>query len=151
MPTSRTSCRFLVATFALATFLVWPLHAQASGDASMVFPRESLAWFVAGDADKLWARSSPSLRTLMGSAQQMRENSVELQNDMGRETALLSEQQFDHPEGKGARVYVRAARHAVVPELFWVVIYSPAEQQVQMIMAQPRQTIRTLFPQVKLP
>jgi hypothetical protein len=136
---------------ALALLGAVPLSAQAADAPAMAFPRETLTWFFAGEGDKVWARASPPLRTLMGSAQQLRQQSAEMLQDMGRETALLSEQDIEHPEGNGARVYVRAARHANGPELFWYVIYLPAAQQVQMISAAPRTTIRTLFPAVKLP
>jgi hypothetical protein len=64
---------------------------------------------------------------------------------------MLNEQLFDHPEGGGAQVHVRAVRHSQVPEMFWIVTYFPADRTVQMIMPQPRQTIRTLFPEVQLP
>lgn len=51
----------------------------------------------------------------------------------------------------GQQVYVRTAAHAQAPELFWIVIFSPAERRVLMIMPQFRQTIRSLFPRARLP
>jgi hypothetical protein len=128
-----------------------PITAQGTPGAAASFPQEVLTWFLAGDADRVWEHVGPTMRELSGGVQGLRESSAEITAELGPETAILSEQVFEHPEGGGWHVYVRAARHAQVPELFWIVIFSPAERQVQMITAQPRQTIRTLFPQVRLP
>ncbi len=152
MPSTAAAPRAsLLAVLSVALCVAVPLHAQTGGDATMAFPREMLASFLAGDADKVWERAGPTLREMNGSAKQMRDHSAELRKDMGKEIALISEQAFDHQDGNGAKVYVRAARHEVIPELFWIVIYTPSNRQVEMITMQPRQTIRTLFPQVKLP
>lgn len=128
-----------------------PLQAQASSDEAMAFPSQVLAWYLAGDAERVWAHAGPMMRELSESPNGLRGAAAELSTAMGAETGVLGEQLFDHPEGGGAQVYVRAARHSQVPEIFWIVIFFPADRQVQMIMPQPRQTIRTLFPQVRLP
>ncbi len=135
----------------LSIFASPPLQAQASADEAMTFPRQVLAWYLAGDAERVWAHAGPMMREMAESPNGLREAAAEISATMGSETGVLEEQRFDHPEGGGAQVYVRAARHLEVPEIFWVVIFFPADQKVQMIMPQPRQTIRTLFPQVKLP
>lgn len=142
----------LLAGMFLATLGVQqPLQAQALPGDEMTFPREVLSWFFAGDAQRVWQHAGPTMRELAGSAEGLREDAAEISASLGAETGVFGEQLFEHPEGGGAQVYVRALRHAHVPEIFWIVIFSPAERQVQVIMAQPRQTIRTLFPQVRLP
>jgi hypothetical protein len=128
-----------------------PLQAQASSGEAMTFPRQVLAWYLAGDSERVWAHAGPMMREMAESPNGLRGAAAEISTTMGSETGVLGEQLFDHPEGGGAQVYVRAARHSEVPEIFWVVIFFPADKKVQMIMPQPRQTIRTLFPQVKLP
>jgi hypothetical protein len=128
-----------------------PLQAQASSGEAMTFPRQILAWYLAGDAERVWAHAGPMMHEMAESPNGLRGAAAEFSTTIGSETGVLGEQLVDHPEGGGAQVYVRAARHSEVPEIFWVVIFFPADKKVQMIMPQPRQTIRTLFPQVKLP
>ncbi len=128
--------------------------AQVQGDA-MDFPRTALTWFLTGDAEQLWPHAGAMLRELAEDVDGLREAGEELAGDieemLGPQTALLDEQVFDHPEGGGMSVYVRTVRHAMVDEFFWVVIFMPQTQQVHMVMPQPRQTIKTLFPPVRLP
>jgi hypothetical protein len=128
-----------------------PLRAQAGPGSSADFPRSFLAWYFAGDAEQVWAHSAPAMREAVGDQRGLRQGLEEMNGNVGAETAMLSEQVFEHPEGGGMHVYVRGVRHANVPELFWIVIYSPEQRQVLTVMPQPRQTIRTLFPQVRLP
>jgi hypothetical protein len=128
-----------------------PLRAQAAPGQSADFPRSFLAWYFAGDAERVWAHAAPAMRETVGDERSLRLGLAEMNASIGAETALLSEQEFKHPEGGGMHVYVRVTRHATVPELFWIVIYSPERRQVLTVMPQPRQTIRTLFPQVRLP
>jgi hypothetical protein len=128
-----------------------PLEAQASSDDAMAFPREVLASYLAGDAESVWAHAGPMIRELWETPDGLRGTAEEISTSLGTETDVLGEQLFDHPEGGGAQVYVRAARYSQVSELFWIVIFFPADSTVQMIMPQPRQTIRTLFPEVTLP
>jgi hypothetical protein len=127
------------------------LQAQAAPGDTMAFPRQVLTWYLAGDADRVWPLAGETLRELAESPRRMKEDAAEIIESMGPRTGVISEQMFAHPEGGGWQVYVQALRHERAPEMFWIVIFSPAKEQVQMIMAQPRQTVRTLFPQVKLP
>ena len=127
------------------------LQAKASSGEAMTFPRQVLAWYLAGDSERVWAHAGLMMREMWENPNGLRGAAAEISTTMGSETGVLGEQLFDHPEGGGAQVYVRAARHSEVPEIFWIVIFLPADKKVQMIMPQPRQTIRTLFPQVKLP
>jgi hypothetical protein len=130
---------------------VSPLQAQTPSADAMAFPRQVLAWYLAGEAQQVWSHAGPMLRELSESPDGLREAAAEITDSMGPEVAVLGEQLFAHPEGGGMQVYVRTVRHSQVPELFWIVTFSPANRQVQMIMPQPRQTIRSLFPQVKVP
>lgn len=135
----------------LPLFTAPALEAQTGSGDAMAFPRQVLTWYLAGEADQVWKHADGPLRELAGSPAGLKQAATEISSDLGPHTAVLKEQVFPHPEGGGWHVFVRALRHAQVPEMFWIVIFSPAEQKVQMIMAQPRQTIRTLFPQVILP
>lgn len=136
---------------ALSLLAAPPLQAQDPSVEAMAFPRQILTSYLAGDADRVWGHAAPMMREMWQSPAGLRQTAAEITGAMGAETGLLAEQLFDHPEGGGAKVYVRASRHAQAPEMFWVVIFFPAERKVQMIMPQPRQTIRSLFPQVRLP
>jgi hypothetical protein len=127
------------------------LQAQNPDGDAMAFPRGALTAYLAADAEKVWQHAGPTLREMWESPNGVRMAAEELTSGIGRETGVLDEQLFAHPEDAGWKVYVRTARHAQVPELFWIVIFSPANRQIGMIMPQPRQTIRTLFPEVRLP
>ena len=153
MPVSKTRCcrqGFLAAGALLFVFAI-PLQAQDLSGNAMAFPRDVLSAYLAGDAETVWKHAGEGLRSMTESPQGLRQASAELRETMGPETAMLSEQLFDHPEGGGMKVYVRGVQHAEVPEMYWIVIFSPTEQKVAMIMPQPRQTIRSLFPEVTLP
>jgi hypothetical protein len=139
-----------------ALLLTGVLLASIAGPASraqdaMTFPRNVLTWYLQGDTDRVWDRAGPMLREMAERPETLAAAAAEILGALGAETAVLSEQLFDHPEGGGAQVYVRASRHSQAPEMFWIVIFWPSEAQVLTIMPQPRQTIRTLFPQVTLP
>jgi hypothetical protein len=153
MPSSCVVARLrtLLVSSGFLLLFVPALHAQESLGEAAAFPRQMLTWYLGGEAERVWEHAGPMLRELAGSAQGLREASEEIVGGMGPETRVLKEQLFDHPEGGGAKVYVRAVRHANVPEMFWIVTFFPAERKVQMIMPQPRQTVRALFPQVELP
>lgn len=153
MPSSRavSSLRRLLFTSGFLSLLVPALHAQDQPGRHVAFPRQVLTWYLAGEADQVWEHAGPMLREISGSVQGLRESAEEISTAMGAEAGVLGEQLFDHPDGGGAQVYVRAVRHTQVPEIFWIVIFFPADRKVQMIMPQPRQTIRSLFPQVQLP
>jgi hypothetical protein len=136
------------ALLALAGLHLAAADARADG---MDFPRNALSWYFSGDAEKLWPHLGPTLREMAEDVEGLREASEDFGETMGRELAVLDEQLFDHPDGDGWQVYVRAVQHAEVGELFWLVIFSPAEREVGMIMPQPRQSVQILFPQVRLP
>jgi hypothetical protein len=123
----------------------------AAADEAMEFPRNALTWYLSGDADRLWQHAGPVLRELVQDVDGLRGVAAEIDEMMGPQTALLDEQIFDHPEGAGFRVYVGRLLHAKVSEIFWVVVFHPAKREVGMIIPQPRQTIQTLFPEVRLP
>jgi hypothetical protein len=130
------------------------LYAAVAADApddAMDFPRNVLTWYLSGDAEQLWPHAGPVLRELAEDLEGLREAAEDIEEMMGPQTALLDEQIFDHPEGGGWRVYVGTLRHARAGEMFWVVIFSPAQREVQMIMPQTRHTIQTFFPQTRLP
>lgn len=141
----------LFVCLALALLAAPPLGAQHPAGEAASFPREALTWFLAGDADRLWDHAGPEMRAMAESPQSLKLDAEEIAEMMGAETELLGERVFPHPEGGGWQVYLRAARHARVPEVFWLVIFSPAQRQVQTILAQTRQTVQVLFPQVELP
>jgi hypothetical protein len=154
MPRSRDLPRLaasLLAVVLLPLLLAPRLEAQGAPSDGMAFPRELLASYLAGDAERVWEHAGPAMREMAESANGLREAASEISDAMGDEAAVLAEQLFDHPDGGGWQVYVRAVRHTQVPEIFWIVIFRPADRQLQMIMPQPRQTIRALFPQVGLP
>lgn len=124
---------------------------QAQADDAMAFPRQVLEWFLAGEGERVWEHAGDVFRTLAESPAAMSEAGSEIAATMGAPTGVLDEQMFPHPEDEGHHVFVRTLAHAEVPELFWVVIFSPSERRVQMIMAQPRQTVRVMFPEVRVP
>lgn len=107
--------------------------------------------FVSQRDHRVWDHADESFRALAGDPEGMSEAGREILSALGAETAVLDEQVFAHPEGGGQQVYVRTAAHAQAPELFWIVIFSPAERRVVMIMPQFRQTIRSRFPEAHLP
>jgi hypothetical protein len=146
---NRASVLFAAAFLAIAP--PPPLQAQAAAGDALAFPRDMLTSYLGGESQRVWDNAAPALREMFGSAAAMRAAASEISADMGTEEALLSEQRFEHPDGGGAHVYVRAIRHTKVPEIFWIVIFTPADRKVHMIMPQPRQTIRTIFPAVRLP
>ena len=125
--------------------------ASRAQDASMAFPRDILTSYLQGDTDRVWERAGAMLREMAERPETLAAASAEILGGLGAETAVLSEQLFDHPDGGGFQVYVRASRHAQTPEMFWIVIFAPSEEQILTIMPQPRQAIRVLFPQVTLP
>lgn len=120
-------------------------------NADMTFPRDALDWYLAGDTERLWEHLGPMMRQTPGGAAGIREGSAEIREALGAETSVIDEQMFPHPEDDNWSVYVRASRHANTPEMFWIVVFLPSEPLIQLIMPQPRQTIRTLFPAVRLP
>jgi hypothetical protein len=124
---------------------------SAAADDGMDFPRSALNWYMSGDAEQLWPHISPMLREMAEDEEGLREVAADIEETMGRELAVLGEQIFDHPDGGGWQVYVRTVQHADVGEMFWVVIFLPEQNEVGMIITQPRQTIQTFFPQVRLP
>lgn len=127
------------------------LAAQTNARDGMALPRQVLTWYLTANAEQVWPHAGSTLREMFESPRGLREAGNAILRDMGPEVAVIGEQMFDHPEGGGAKVYVRASRHAQIPEIFWIVIFVPADKKVEMIMPQPRRTIRTLFPQVELP
>jgi hypothetical protein len=133
----------------LASFGAPALHAQSADE--MAFPRQILEWYLAGEGEKVWEHASPAFRTLVETPANMSEAGREILAAMGAQTGILDEQMFPHPEGGGHQVYVRTLVHAQVPEMFWIVIFSPSEQLLQTIMPQPRQAVRVLFPEVRVP
>lgn len=140
----------LFTTLLVIAILQTASAADATGD-SMDFPRNALNWHLSGDAEQLWAHAGEGLRLLAEDVEGLREAANDIREMMGPPSAMLDEQIFVHPEDDRWRVYVRTARHARVDEMFWVVIFSPSTSEVQMIMAYPRQTIQTFYPQARLP
>jgi hypothetical protein len=126
------------------------LEAQATDGDAMAFPRQILEWYLAGEGHRVWEHAGETMRTLAGSPEGLSEAGAEITEMMGARTGVLDEQMFEHPEGGGWHVYVRTLSHEQVPEMFWIVIFSPAERQIQMVMPQPRQTIVGMFPQVRV-
>lgn len=141
-------CLLCAALLAFAGLYVSAAEARADG---MDFPREALSWYLSADAEKLWPRLGPTLREMVKDLEGLRQGATVIAKDMGRVLAVLDEQVFDHLDGEGWQVYVRTVQHAHVGELFWLVIFSPAEHEVGMIMPQPRQSVQIFFPQVRLP
>jgi len=125
--------------------------AQIPDGDPMAFPRQILDWYLAGDDARVWEYAGETLRAFAESPEGMSEAGEELTGMMGARTGVLGEQMFPHPEGRGRQVYVHTLSHAQVPEMFWIVIFSPTERRVEMIMPQPRQTVAGLFPQVRVP
>lgn len=152
-----TSTSFLTcwrASLCATFFLIAGLHVAAVADApgnELDFPRNVVNWYLSGDAEKLWPHAGEVLRELAEDVEGLREAADDIRQIMGPQTAVLDEQIFDHPEDDGWRIYVRTLRHARADEMFWVVIFSPSTGEIQMIMAHPRRTIQTLFPQARLP
>lgn len=124
--------------------------ADAGGD-GMEFPRNALNWFLNGDAERLWSHAGPTFREMMQDVEGVRQAGAEIGNSLGREVAVLDEQVIDHPDGEGWQVYVRTVHLAGAGELFWVLIFSPSEREIGMIMPQSRPAIRTFFPEARLP
>lgn len=125
--------------------------AAAAADEAMDFPRNALTWYLSGDTERLWPHAGAVLREMVQDVDGLRMIAKEIDEMMGPQTALLDEQAFDHPEGGGYQVYVGRLLHAKVSEIYWVVIFHPAEREVAMIIPQPRRTLQTLFPQARLP
>lgn len=117
----------------------------------MSFPREALNWYLSGDAERLWPHAGPMLREMAEDVEGLRESAADLGETMGPTLAVLDEQVFDHPDGDGWQVYVRTVRLAEAGEMFWVVTFSPEQWEAGMIMSQSRPTLRTFFPQARLP
>jgi hypothetical protein len=124
---------------------------EAQAVEAMDFPRQILEWYLAGEGERVWEYAGESFRSLAETPEGMGEAGTELTAMMGAPREILDEQVFPHPDGEGHQVYVRTLAHAEVPELFWIVIFEPGERRVQMIMPQPRQTVTTLFPGVRVP
>jgi hypothetical protein len=149
---SRRDHRFCaVPSIGILLVLVLAPVLEAQETDRMVFPRQVLEWYIGGEGDRVWELADESFRALAEDPEGMSEAGRELVSALGAQTAVLDEQMFAHPEGGGHQVYVRTASHAEAPEMFWIVIFSPAERRVLMIMPQFRQTIRSLFPEARLP
>jgi hypothetical protein len=145
----RRAAAFLFLLLVLAAPPV--LEGQDTDGDAMAFPRQILDWYLAGEGDRVWEYAGETMRTLAESPAGLTEAGAEITEMMGARTGVLDEQIFEHPEGGGWHVYVGTLSHAQVPEMFWIVIFSPTERQIQMILPQPRQTILGLFPQVRVP
>ena len=135
----------------IASLLFLAAPSGNAQDDDMAFPSDALDWYLAGEAERLWEHLGPMMRETPGGAAGLREGSAEIRAGLGAEISVIDEQVFPHPEGEAWSVYVRASRHANAAEMFWIVVFLPSERQIELIMPQPRQTIRTLFPAVRLP
>jgi hypothetical protein len=74
--------------------------------------RQYTAWFYAGEADKLWERFSPEMKTAIGSADNLRAFRGQVEAQAGTETSVEDEKVT--PEG-GFQVYTRKARFSKAP------------------------------------
>lgn len=149
MPRTRSYLIALLSAGTLPFAAGMPLEAQDAGGAA-AFPRSIVASYLAGDVDRIMDHLVPEMRRAASRAE-LREAMSEIITALGAETAMLSEQLFDHPDGGTSQVYVRGIRHANTPEMFWIVIFSPENRQVYMVAPQARQVVTRLFPQIRLP
>jgi hypothetical protein len=164
---SRT-LRLVLAAGALAALPVASatLHAQASPAAtkrptaqrpatksaakdSLAFPRQFVAWVFASEGDSAYAHAGPELRENMKSPEGVRTMASRIKTRFGESQGTDAEVQFD--EG-AQKVYIAVMRFPQAPEpAAWTVVYTPGTKMVERAGFSPLSSVKTRYPQAKLP
>ena len=149
--------RVLVAGACAALFLApAALHAQASpavtkGAAadSLALPRQFVKWVMGKQGDSAYAQAGPQLRESMKSAEGANEMASRIQTRFGELESTDAEVQFD--EGP-LKVYIAVMQFASAPEpAAWVVAYSPTTKVVERAGFSSLSSVKSRYPQAKLP
>ena len=154
---SRT-LRFAIGTGVLAALTVVPavLRAQATPRTtrsaaadSLAFPRQFVKWVLSSQGDSAFAHAGPELQQRMESATGINEMSARIKTRFGEQQGTDAEVQFDDGAQK---VYIVVLRYAQAPEpAAWVVAYVPSTKVVQSAGFAPLSSVKTRYPQAKLP
>jgi hypothetical protein len=132
------------------------LHAQAAVAAvpsaapdSIAFPRQFVDWVFSNRGDSAFAHAGPRLRESMKSADGVNAMAGRVFGRFGAMEGTDAEAQFDED---ALKVYIAVLRFPSAPEPgAFVVAYSPATKVVERASFGPLSTVKTKYPQAKLP
>jgi hypothetical protein len=130
------------------------LHAQAAAvpsaaPDSIAFPRQFVDWVFSNRGDSAFAHAGPRLRESMKSADGVNAMAGRVFGRFGAMEGTDAEAQFDED---ALKVYIAVLRFPSAPEPgAFVVAYSPATKVVERASFGPLSTVKTKYPQAKLP
>ena len=116
---------------------------------SLAFPRQFVNWIFTTKGDSAFAHAGPQLRASMQSAEAVNEMSGRVATRFGEMQGTDAEVQFAEGELK---VYIAVMRFALAPEpAAWVVAYSPTTKVVERSSFGPLSSVKSRYPNAKLP
>ncbi|HEU0014282.1 MAG TPA: M23 family metallopeptidase [Longimicrobium sp.] len=114
-----------------------PAAAQTHPDsAALELGRRYTRWMYEGRADSLWAVFSPQMRQALGSAENLADMRAGIEAQIGRETAVVSE---EVRRAGAATIYLRITRFSIAPVPVHVTVVTDAEGIVQGMLLRPEQ------------
>jgi hypothetical protein len=123
--------------------------AQSTGADSLAFPRQFVKWVFNTQGDSAFAHAGPALRESMKSPESVNEMAGRIATRFGEVQGTDAEVQFD--EGP-LKVYIVVMRLAQAPTPgAWTVVYSPSTKVVERSSFSPLASVKSHYPQAKLP
>jgi hypothetical protein len=125
-----------------------PSAASAAAD-SLAYPRQFVKWVFSSQGDSAYAHAGPMLREAMKSPEGVNEMAGRIATRFGAVQGTDAEIQFADGELK---VYIAVMRLEKAPEpAAWIVAYSPTTRVVERSSFAPLSSVKTRYPDAKLP
>jgi hypothetical protein len=150
--------RLVLATGAFASLPLAPatVRAQAPAPAplavaadSLAYPRQFVSWVFSTQGDSAFAHAGPALRESMKSPDAINAMAGRIAVRFGEAQGTDAEVQFD--EGP-LKVYIAVMRFSQAPQPgAWVVAYSPSTKVVERASFGSLSSVKSRYPQAKLP